>query len=241
MAYPFILLPNPYTSPSTTGPGSAPTPKKGKTKDVIPSGELELATLGLAAADAWDASPLSALLWYSKAQLRTSATAFKASIKTADAAGTGLSPAAQRLAELDELMDRSLKFVRNHLVEAHDTKKKAKAYYADFGLQADGQLRSARPSRAEDLAKLVAALKTSDYDEGKYGTAFWKKILDEYKPLVTASSDTRSESAKATGGKNQLEEPLRKMLRAMRQHIKTNFPNTYAAEWRGFGYLKESY
>ena len=131
--------------------------------------------------------------------------------------------------------------MRNHLVEAHDTKKKAKAYYASFGLQPDGQMRTARPARAEDLAKLVAALKTSDYDQGKYGTAFWKKILDEYAPLAKLSSDTRSESAKAAGGKNLLEEPLRKMLRALRQHIKTNFPDTYAAEWRGFGYLKESY
>ena len=63
---------------------------------------------------------------------------------------TSLSPAAARLAELDEQMERSLKLVRNHLVEAHDTKKKAKAYYDDFGLQPDGQLRSARPSRVED-------------------------------------------------------------------------------------------
>ena len=230
-------------TPSTTGAeGAAAAPKaKKRVRDVIPAGELELATLGLAAADAWDDSPLPALLWCSKAQLRAAAVAFKAGIKTADAAGTGRSPAAQRLAELDEQMDRSLKFVRNFLVEAHDTKKKAKAYYADFGLQPDGQLRLARPSRVEDLTKLVAALKTSDYDQGKYGTAFWKKLLDEYKPLVTASSDTRSDSARETGSKNTREDALRPMLRALRQHIKTNFPDTYAAEWRGFGYLKESY
>ena len=227
--------------PSTPGAEGSPTPKKSKTKDVIPAGELELATLGLAAADAWDVSPLLPLLWCGKAQFRAAAVDFKASVKTADTSGDDLSPAAQRLAELDEQVESSLKFVRNFLLETYDTKKKAKAYYGTFGLEPDGQMRTAHPARVEDLAKLVAALKTSGYDQSKYGTAFWKKILDEYKPLVTTSSGARSDTSTTAGTKNLLEEPLRKMLRALRQHIKTNFPDSYAAELRSFGYLKESY
>ena len=166
-----MMTPDPTTGAEGSQP--VPTPKKGKTKDVIPFGEFELATLGLKAADAWDASPLLALLWCSKAQLRTAAVAFKASVKTADTAGDELSPAAQRLGELDLLIDASLKFVRNFLVETYDSRQKAKAYFGSFGMKPDGQLRAAHPARAEDLAKLVAALKTSGYDKGKYGTAFW--------------------------------------------------------------------
>jgi hypothetical protein len=49
------------------------------------------------------------------------------SIGTADEADDDLSPAAARLAELDAVIEKSLKFVRNFLVEEHDTK--AKAYY----------------------------------------------------------------------------------------------------------------
>ncbi|GAB3678991.1 hypothetical protein GCM10027594_35830 [Hymenobacter agri] len=66
-------------------------------------------------------------------------------------------------------------------------------------------------------------------------------MLVEYKPLVKHSSDTRSDASRETGAKNAQEAALRPMLRALRQHIQTNFPTTYAAEWRGFGYLKESY
>lgn len=231
------------TTPSTTGAeGAATAPKaKKKVKDVIPFGELELATLGLAAADAWDASPLPALLWCSKAQLRTAAVAFKASVGTAATAGQELSPAAARLAELDQLLDSSLKFVRNYLIETHETKAKAKAYYASFGLTPGGKLRPARPARVEDLTRLVAALKASDYDKAKYGTAFWQPLLKEYAPLVETSASSRSDTSVQAGAKNTQEKPLRKMLRALRQHVKTNFPDTYAAEWRSFGYLKESY
>ena len=228
-------------TPSAGTPTPGKTPKASQSSASLPPGEFELATLGLAAATAWDASPLPALLWCSKAQLRTAAVAFKASVKTVDTAGDELSPAAQRLAELDLLIDSSLKFVRNFLVETHDSRQKAKAYFGTFGMKPSGKMRTARPARAADLAKLVAALNTSDYAKGKYGTAFWQPILAEYAPLATTSSAARSDSSSATGGKNQLEEPVRKMLRALRQHLKTNFPDTYAAEWRSFGYLKESY
>ena len=169
---------------SATGADSSPTPKKGKTKDVIPFGELELATVALKAADAWDASPLLPLLWCSKAQFRAAAVAFMASIGTADGANDDLGPNAARLAELDVLIDKSLKFVRNFLLEEHATKATAKTYYDGFGLEPDGQMRTARPARAKDLAKLVAALQASGYDQGKYGTAFWQPIL-KYQPIVT--------------------------------------------------------
>ena len=232
-------------SPSAAGgttPGTTPkNPKTPKTEPGIPSGELETATLGLAAATAWDASPLPGLLWCSKAQFRTAMGAFKASIGTADMAGDEVSPAAARLAELDPVVETNLKFVRNYLLETHGTRTKARAYYGAFGLTSTGEMRGGHTARAEDLAKLVAALKASDYDKNKYGTAFWETIEQEYGPLAETSGKTRSGSSVEVGTKNKLEAPVRRMLRALRQHIKTNFPDTYKTEWRGFGYLKESY
>lgn len=228
-------------SPSSTG-GAAPGPAAAKTRPSLPAGELELATLALAAADAWDDSPLPALLWCSKAQLRTGGTAFKASVGTAGLAGDALSPAAARLAELDREIDNSLQYVKNYLKEAHEDK--AKSHYPAFGInrQKGGwKLRSARPARVEDLTKLVAALKTSDYDKSKFGTAFWAGILKEYAPLAELSGSARGTDSVEASAKNVLEAPLRKQLRALRQHIKTNFPATSAAELRRFGYLQESF
>ncbi|MBF9223043.1 hypothetical protein [Hymenobacter ruricola] len=231
------------TEPSATG--ATPDPKKTPKRDPsLPPGEFELGTLGLKAADAWDASPLPGLLWCSKAQFRAAVLAFRASMSTAAATDDDLSPAAQRLRELDEQAETSLKFVKNYLTEQHGSRKKGEAYYETFGLVKEGRdwgLPSGRPARAEALAKLVGALAASDYAASKYGTAFWKPIAKEYAPLAATSSDVRGETAKASGTKNADEDTLRPMLRALRQHIKTNFPETYKAEWRGFGYLKESY
>jgi len=87
----------------------------------------------------------------------------------------------------------------------------------------------------------VAALKTSPFDKNKYGTAFWQALLTEYAPLATASSDTRSGSSREAGTKNNQEELVRQMLCTLCPHIKNNFPDTCRAEWRSFGYLRESY
>ena len=135
------------TPATTESTGPIPTKKAKRIADVLPEGEQELATLAGAAADAWAASPLPALLWCSKAQLRTAATAFQAGIGTADAAGTPLSPAAARLAELDALVESSLKFVKNHLTEAHGSKTKGQAYYGAFGMAHRGGAWGLRPAR----------------------------------------------------------------------------------------------
>lgn len=107
----------------------APAAPSGTTKDVMPLGELKLATLGRKAADTWDASPLPALLWCSKAQLRAAVAAFAAGIGTADAGGDAPSPAAARLAELDREIENSLKFVKNYLIEEHGSRLRGQAYY----------------------------------------------------------------------------------------------------------------
>jgi hypothetical protein len=134
--------------------------------------------------------------------------------------------------------------VKNYLTEQHGSRKKGEAYYETFGLVREGGdwgLPGARPARAQALDKLAGAFQESDYDQSKYGTAFWRKIEAEYAPLASGSSGTRSQKSRAAGTKNTQEDKLRPMLRALRQHIKTNFPDTYKAEWRGFGFLKESY
>ena len=92
---------------------ASPAPKPTKAPP-LPWGQFELATLAEAAAVAWAASALPALLWCTKAQLGTMAAAFRASITTADAAADPLGATAQRLDALDKELNASLKFVKNY-------------------------------------------------------------------------------------------------------------------------------
>lgn len=228
---------SPATNPAAA---PAPGPTKKPAKVTLPVGQTELATLAEAAATAWQASALPALLWCAKADLGKMAAAYRASLGTADAAGDSLSPTAQRLRELDQTLETSLKYVKNYLVEAFGPAG-AKAHYDEFGLGPKGRLPTARPARVLSVGKLLAGLQAHQLAANKYGTAYWQPLADEYARLVQASSATRQAAAGEVGAKNSQEKPLRKVLRALRLSIRANFPDTYAAELRRFGFLSESF
>jgi len=227
-------------NPTPPAPGQLPAALKTPVATPgLPAGQPELATLAEAAAKAWAASPLPALLWCPKAQLADLATAYRGSLGAADAAGDTLSPTAQRLRELDRETRASLKFVKRYLAEAHG-EEGARAYYDEFGIPG-GSFATARPRRATQLAKLLLALKAHKFDQNKYGTAYWQPLATEYAALAGESSATRQSTSGEVGLKNSQEKPLRKVLRALRLSIRANFPDTFEAELREFGFLAESY
>lgn len=234
-------------SPTTPGASAATpaTPAKPNKKDRLPTSQLALATLGTAAAAAWLASELPALLYVSKAAFEKQAAAYAASLSTADGADDGLSPQSGRLKALDKLIANHLGFVKAYLAEDHDADG-GEAYYAEFGIVREGKnfrLPAARPARALALGKLVAALAAHKYDKKKFGTAFWEPIAAEYAQLAKASGEARGAASAAVGQKNTLEAPLRQVLRSLVLSIRANYPDedTQRGVLRAFGFQKEVY
>ncbi|MDQ2771842.1 MAG: hypothetical protein M3Y54_15240 [Bacteroidota bacterium] len=107
------------TTPDASAPIPA-TPAKRNKKEVLPTSQLALATLGTTAAKAWLAAELPALLFVSKAAFAAQAAAYVASVGTADGAGDGLSPQAKRMKTLDKLITKNMGFVKGYLAEDHD-------------------------------------------------------------------------------------------------------------------------
>lgn len=234
-------------SPTTSGASAATpaTPAKPNKKERLPTGQLALATLGTAAAKAWLASELPALLFVSKAAFSTQAAAYAASLSTADAAGDGASPQASRLKTLDKLITKNLGFVKGYLAEDHD-EDGGEAYYAEFGIIREGKnfrLPTGRTARALALAKLVAALTAHKYDNKKFGLAVWQPIATEYAKLAKDSGEMRGAASEAVGQKNALEAPLRTALGSLVLSIKANYPDEDAQRGvlRAFGFQKEVY
>ena len=221
------------------------TPAKRNKKEVLPTSQLALATLGVAAAKAWQASELPALLFVTKAAFSAQAEAYAASLSTADAAGDGVSPQAKRMKTLDKLITKNLGFVKGYLAEDHD-EDGGESYYAEFGIVREGKnlrLPTARTARALALGKLVAALAAHKYDKKKFGTAFWQPIATEYAQLAKGSGEMRGTASEAVGQKNALEAPLRVVLGSLVLSIKANYPDEDAQRGvlRAFGFQKEVY
>ena len=226
--------------------GVAPViPAKVNKKEVLPTGQLALATLGLAAAKSWTPSALPALLFVTKAAFAAQAAAYAASVSTADGANDSLSPQSERMKTLDKLITKYLGYVKGYLAEDHDADG-GEAFYAEFGIAREGKnfrIPAARTARALALGKLVAALHKHGYDTRKFGAAVWLPIATEYAALAQGSGEMHGVASEAVGQKNALEEPLRVALRSLVFSIKANYPaeDTQRGVLRAFGFQKEVY
>lgn len=227
------------STPITPAPAGKPTSIRRTSQ--LPETGVALATLATTVAGAWQASELPALLWLSKEDLAAQAADFARHRAAADTAADQRTPQAKRLQALDKQLDKHLKFVKGYLAEAHE-ENEGRAYYGEFGIETKKYtLPAARAERVMALRKLLLALKAHGFDKKKYGTAFWQPLTTEYAQLVQDSTATAGERSSKVSAKGQGEQQLRKALGALIHHIKANYPDTFAAQLRAFGFQKESY
>jgi hypothetical protein len=231
-------------SPLNTGdaPETTPTPKVQR-EALLPEDEVQLAELCENAAKGWQASALPELLWLSKADFTAKAAAFSASVKEADAEGDNRTPQVRRLGELDQVIDKHLRYVKDYLSEAYGADNDD-AYFPVFGITntAPYRLPRERSARREALSKLLAALPVHGFEKRKYGTAFWQPIYDEYRQLLDDTTTTVGNRTAKVTTKDALREELEEALRALVHGIKANFRGEVVrAELRRFGFQKEMF
>ena len=219
----------------------APVPKSRTGQ--LPTSAVPLAALATNVARAWADSELPALLWLSKADLTALAATFAQGRDAAEAASDQRSPQARRLQELDEQLDRNLKYVKAYLAEEHE-EDQGRAFFPEFGIVRENKtyrLPAARSERVKALQKLPVALKAHAFDKKKYGAAYWQPLANEYFLLVQQSADTAGQRSSKVGQKDQTEKQVRRALRALVHHLKANYPDTTEARLREFGFQKEGY
>lgn len=230
---------------STPTTGSAPTvPTTTKTvrrTSNLPTKDVPLGALATTVAGHWQTSELPPLMWLSKADFAAQVAAFVASHKEADDAGDARTPQVKRLKALDKLLNKGLPFVKAYLAEEYDDDE---AYYGEFGIEKKGKrnvLPTPRPERVKAVEKLLAALRKHKFDKKKYGVGYWEPLYDEYVPLVGDTTETTGLRSGKVSVKDQGAAQVRKGLRSLIHHIKANYPDTWEAELRGFGFQKESF
>lgn len=210
-------------------------------RDQLPLTESGLASLALTVARHWQDAELPALLWLSKTDLLTQAEAYAQHCRVADAAGDERAPRASRLRALDKELNAALKHVKNYLREAHGWET-ARGHLPAFGISTRRYtLPTRRVERVAALAKLLDALTEHGLADRKYGTAYWQPLCTEYAALVDVGLDSAGQRSRKVGAKVQQERQLRQALRALVHHIKANYPTSYKAQLRAFGFRKESY
>ena len=228
-----------------------PTPKPAKPRAArnTPEAARPLSeVLDLAVAEWKNRSQLT-LEWTTQPKAQTLADDLRESLRDTSAAQDTISPGVLRLQQLDDLIDGprktgKLKYVRKALALQYDEENDGRAYYGEFGIEKVGStytLPRDRAERAEALTKLVKALPRHDLDKIKYGVKFWQPIADEYNELQPKVAKATGDRATEVGDKSALVEQATAFLVALLLLLEANYPKTYKAERRKFGFLKESY
>ena len=240
------------TPVSVLSTGAAPDEQPVNPKLLLPQADQTLFDVATAVKARWDATPALTLLWLTPATYSTTLTDFGTNLTEKRRLAAERSPNVQRLIELDDVADNALPFLKGYLNEEAGSKEKGKAAYASHGMtkrRKNWEWANDRDERVKGVEMLLEKLKLVGpngkpvlaYADRKYGTAFWQAWLAEYKPLVGQSGGDAGTISHKVSKKEESKKIVLKALRAIIYLLKANYPDTFEAELRAWGFRKESY
>lgn len=218
------------------------TPKTNKRVRKLPESDVNLADVAQKVAQNWQNKTLG-LQWMSAADFKSLVDDFSAQLQNRLQEGTLRPQITIRLKELDKQINSHVSYLKNYIIEEVG-KSNASAYYAQLGIERIGnsyRLPSDRNNRLNALQILLQGIAQRGYGERTYGTAFWQAITDEYAALLAQADEMDSMVSDKVNIKNQTKEQVKKVLNALIYLIRANYPDSYKAEMRIWGFHKEKY
>lgn len=223
-------------------------------KLLLPKADQTLFDVGTAVNARWASVPALTLLWLTQPAYSTALADFGLNLSDKRRIAAERSPNVQRLIELDDVADDALPYLKNYINEEAGSKAKGNARYAAHGMVLVGkktkrmELAADRQERVKGVQMLLDKLNTGgedgkplSYADRKYGTAFWQAWLDEYQPMVGKSDDAAGTVSYKVSKKDEAKRTVVKALRTIIYLLKVNYPDTFEAELRQWGFRKESY
>ena len=233
--------------PISPTPGNAAGDKPLNVKLLIPKNDGALAEVARLVAGAWGQETWLALRWKTQTDFAKLVAEFSTGLTEKRDAATSRTPQSQRLQELDDEMDHALRILKSYINEdsGYD-KAKSDARLPGFGLvpRKGGTLllstdRDERLVALRDL--LLPAVAKAPFAGREFGTGFWQTRFDEYKELLGKTDGLAGKVSKSVSKKDTAKLELRKVLQAVVYALKANYPDTFEAELRVWGFRKESY
>ena len=224
---------------------TAPVEGNGKpnSKRTVPVADIDFGTLATNVATKWNATPGISLVWTTASEFLTQATAYNTELSLRMQVGGGRPQITKALKVLDATMDDALLYVKGYIVDTYK-KEVAASYYHAFGIEhkKDKYLfPTDRNSRLASLELMLKGLADNGFNDKEFGKDFWTNIKIQYEGLVNQASTTDGVISTKVSTKNTFKTSLKKALNSLILVIKGNYPDTYKAELRTWGFQKEKY
>ncbi len=220
--------------------GKKPKPSK---KATIPAADIDFGNLGISVAKKWEASPWLTIQWLTVAEFKAKTDNYVDTLGIRLKEGGTRPQMTKALAAIDKQINEGVKNVKNYLTEKYKAAN-APSYYAAFGIIKSGTtfiVPVDQNRRSSALKLIVGAISEHGFQDKIYGLDFWTNVQSEYDTLLKNTTDTDGSISTKVGDKNLLKKEIKKGLNSIINILRGNYPDTFKAELRNWGFQKEKY
>jgi len=229
----------PETEP-TTPVNDVPKPV---TKSNVPAKDIDFGNVIQNVSTKWTSNPWLTLKWVNATEFAEKTESYKNTLDIRLQTGATRPQITKALKVLNKKIDDSTSYVKGYIVDKYK-KEVATSYYAAFGMVLKNKafkMPYDQNARSKALTLMLKGLHDNGFDDKEFGKDFWTAIKTEFDNLLQAATATDGQVSIKVGDKNELKTYLRKVLNAIVLVIKGNYPDTYKAELRDWGFQKEKY
>jgi len=198
-------------------------------------------TAGLALAK-WKENEDFVLRWITVTEFEAIVASFGETLGDRISTAGGRQALTKKLVNLNSDIDTGIMLIKNFLVFKY--KKDAVSYYSQFGIEKAGRnyvLPRDRNRRKEALKLVVPAIEANGFTDDKYDAAWWQAAISSFNELSGSASTVDGTVSQKVSDKNELRKTIVKTLNALIKLLQANFPDTYKAVMRDWGFQKEKY
>lgn len=212
-------------------------------KGNMPRSEADLTTVASEVAVSWEQRPQITLLWTNVEQLNQSNAVFCSSYAEKKDIGGTRRTITQELIQINNEINVSTEKVKGYIVDLY-SKKEAPTRYESFGIVKTGKvykLPTDNDNRLLSLDQMLKGIAQYNFGERLYGEAYWTDIRERFKQAKKQASQADQKTTEHVSIKTEQKILIRKILNALINVIKGNYPDTWRDELRIWGFRKEKY
>jgi hypothetical protein len=237
-----VLIRKQFMPDASNGNGGA-TPKKTK-KAGQPNADSDFETTSKKISDKWLATPAITLAWIDAATHQSLVEQFSDTYGQRLSQGSSRPSQTNTLKQINEYINQGAAEVKTYIIKKFKGEKNAIPEYARFGfVHKNGGYIIPRDNneRKNALPLMIAAIDADGFGSEDYGSTFWTDIKTQFEDALNAANTTDGKVSETVGNKNQLKKQIKKIHTALRYVLRGNYPDTYKAEFRAWGWQKEDY
>ena len=209
----------------------------------IPRADADLRDIAESASAKWHDTPALTLIWMTQPNFDHLVTTFKDILGSRISTGSTRSEFTGKLKDADKRINAGASHIKDYLIGKYG-RKMAFTYYSAFGIVRMGKAFKISPdhdNRKDALELILAALTVHGFDSFEYGHDYWTNVQTDFLEALAKTKGIDGDVSSKVGSKNDLKKQIRKVLNALINLLKANYPDTYKNEMRNWGFQKEKY